>query len=149
MENLFTTSATEKIIDRIGKLTENSKPLWGKMNVGQMLAHCQVPLQVGIGEAKLKRTLIGILFGSIAKRALLKEKPFSKNLPTDKSFIVADSRLVEAEKANLINLINRFTATDSGAFEQANHPFFGKMTADEWGILSWKHLDHHLLQFGV
>jgi hypothetical protein len=29
------------------------------------------------------------------------------------------------------------------------HPMFGKMTADQWGRSMWKHLDHHLRQFGV
>ncbi len=29
------------------------------------------------------------------------------------------------------------------------HPFFGNLNSEEWDTLNWKHLDHHLRQFGV
>lgn len=150
MENLFEPSVTENIISRIGKLQAGTVPLWGKMNAAQMMAHCQVPIKVGLGEARIKRSFIGFLFGRMAKKAFLKDNPFRKNLPTDKTFIMADEKDFELEKQQLIALIRRFADKGSAALLHAGeHPFFGKMTGEEWGLLSWKHLDHHLLQFGV
>jgi len=149
MENLFSSSSAEKIIRRIGTLQAGSKPLWGKMDAAQMLAHCQVPIKVGLGDVSVKRTLIGLLFGGMIKRQFLKGKPFQKNLPTDKSFIMADAKNFEIEKHQLVTIIHRFTNAESTVFSKKIHPFFGKMTADEWGTLTWKHLDHHLQQFGV
>jgi hypothetical protein len=35
------------------------------------------------------------------------------------------------------------------AFEGKESNSFGKLTASEWNIMMYKHLDHHLTQFGV
>ena len=118
------------------------------MNVSQMLAHCQQPLKVALGEIRASRTFIGRLFGGIAKKQFLKEEVMKRNLPTDKSFIITGSRQFEEEKEKLVSLIERFRS-GPGILTKEPHPFFGKLTTEEWDILGWKHLDHHLRQFGV
>lgn len=149
MQSLFSASYNDGIIERINKLTVSSRPTWGKMNVGQMLTHCQQPLLVGTGELTLKRSLIGYLFGKIMKKKFLGGKKFDKNLPTDKSFIIIDKREFEIEKEKLIALIKAYKSQGAAVVKNESHPFFGKMSPDEWALLSWKHLDHHLTQFGV
>jgi hypothetical protein len=42
MKNLFQLNYAGEMVDRVNKLTPESKPLWGTMNVAQMLAHCNV-----------------------------------------------------------------------------------------------------------
>lgn len=150
MKSLFNTSDNQEIISRISRLTANSKTEWGKMAVGQMLTHAQRPLRVALDELKLKRTFVGFLFGNIAKRKLARgEEPFSKNLPTDKNFIVTDQRNPDEEKKNLVALVQKFAQVGPGGLSKEPHPFFGYMTTQEWDTLMWKHLDHHLRQFGV
>jgi len=149
VKNLFDPSVKQEIIERINKLTPQTQGQWGKMNVSQMLAHCQVPMEVGLGERSLKQGLMGKLFGRIAKRQLLSDAPIKKNLPTDPSFLVKDERNFEKEKQLLHSLIDRFANADAVAIAQKPHPFFGVMTSDEWGKLMWKHLDHHFKQFGA
>ncbi len=149
MESLFTQQDNNTVIDRINRLSPQSVPSWGKMNVSQMLAHCQQPLRVGFGELKLKRGLTGILFGAWAKRKFMKPGGFGKNLPTAKSFVFTDDRDFNDEKSKLISLVQRFASEGAKGLSGDAHPFFGKMTPDEWSYLSWKHLDHHLTQFGV
>lgn len=149
MENLLNEHHATALLARIDALHPESKAEWGKMNVGQMLAHIQVPILVAIGEKKLKRTLVGILFGGIAKRKLTGEKPFPKNLPTDPSFIKKEEHDFNKEKEQLVSLIKRVVASGEAGLTPLPHPFFGKMTNEEWGSSLWKHLDHHLRQFGV
>lgn len=150
MKSLFDTNHSKEIIERVNKLKNDSKPEWGKMNVAQMLAHAQAPLRVAFGELKLKRGLIGILFGSIAKKKLTgDEKPFKQNLPTHPHFVVSDKRSFEDERKKLIALIVHFTSLGEKSIVNKQHPFFGEMTEREWDALQWKHLDHHLRQFGV
>lgn len=148
MENLFNPSVRKEIINRIGHLHSDRRPLWGKMNAAQMLAHCQFPLKIGFGDVVAKRSFIGWLFGKIAKKQFMKNTHFKKNLPTDPTFIINDARDLDAERNKLIQLIERF-AQGPDSITKQSHPFFGKMTPDEWSILSWKHLDHHLRQFGM
>jgi Protein of unknown function (DUF1569) len=146
VKNLFDPAVKQDIVDRINKLTPESKALWGKMNAGQMLAHCQVPIGVAEGTHKLKRTFIGRIFGPIAKPMLYNEKPFKRTLPTDKSFVMTDQKDFEMEKQKLLTMISNFTEAN---MVDEPHPFFGKLTKEQWSIGSWKHLDHHLQQFGV
>jgi Protein of unknown function (DUF1569) len=113
-----------------------------------MMAHCQAPLKVGLGETKPGRRLMGIIFGRWIKRIFLSERPFRKGLPTDKSFLVTDVRNFDKEKEQLIKLIIKFQA-EKEKIGKDPHPFFGRMTPLEWGTSMYKHLDHHLQQFGV
>lgn len=149
MRSLFEADAANGILARLNNLQPATKSLWGKMNVSQMLAHCHAPLQVALGEKQLKRRLVGLLFGRIARKSMLKPGDFTKNLPTDPGFLVKDDRDFDTAKKQLESLIQRFSEADSQSVAAKTHPFFGKMTAEEWGILQWKHLDHHLRQFGV
>ena len=78
MESLFTPTVNLEMVDRIDKLTADTKPLWGKMKVAQMLAHSQTPLHVALGEKKIKGGLMAFLFGRIAKKQLEKMNPLKK-----------------------------------------------------------------------
>lgn len=149
MKNLFNRDTVEEIVARIGKLQSTDRALWGKMTLSQMMAHCQVPLEVAVGEKKLKRNIFGILFGRMAKKQMMGGAPFRKNLPTDKSFLIKDQRDFEKEKITLLELVKKFAVTSPQSMSRESHPFFGKMAPEEWGILSFRHLDHHLMQFGV
>lgn len=150
MQSLFNKTDNEAIVNRINALSPASQKQWGKMNVSQMLAHCQASIKVAYGETKLKRGLMAVLFGKLVKKQLVKdEKPFSRNLPTDKNFVVIDEKEFFAEKEKLISLVKRFEQVGPTGISKDVHPFFGTMTPQEWDIIQWKHLNHHLTQFGA
>ena len=134
------------ILKRINNLTPSSTALWGKMNVSQMLAHCKAQIKVALGDDKLSPSWIGKLLGSYIKKKVLTDKPYSQGLPTPPSFKIKNTPDFETAKNELIHLITRFNET---SISKEPHPFFGKMTVEEWAKGTWKHLDHHLKQFGV
>jgi hypothetical protein len=146
LQNLYDPAVKQAIIDRINKLTPESQRKWGKMDVAQMLTHCQRPLGVATGKHQLKSGFFMRLIGPLFKSKLYNDRPFTRDLPTDNSFKVADPREFALEKQNLIDMINSFSET---AMSGRPHPFFGKLTNEQWSRGSWKHLDHHLQQFGV
>ncbi len=148
MNDLYNKEVNRIIIERIRKISSDSKAQWGKMDAAGMLFHCRQPLRVCFGEIILKRTLLGILFGKIAKKQVLDGKPIKKGLPTDKNFKPKDNHDLETEKEALIKIVGRFAADGPEAISKEPHPFFGLLTPEEWSILTWKHLDHHLTQFG-
>lgn len=150
MNNLFNQTDKDEIINRIDELHPDSKPMWGKMNVSQMLAHCIMPVRVALGEHKLGQSLIGRLLGKRFKNKMLKEDyVFDKNLPTDKSFVIRTTPDFYENQKALKDVIQVFFTADKNEMASRAHPFFGRMTADEWGNIGYKHLDHHLRQFGV
>ncbi|UKJ06059.1 DUF1569 domain-containing protein [Solitalea lacus] len=149
MNNLFNQSDVTQILDRIEKLTPKSNRQWGKMNVAQMLAHCNMSIETAMGLNFVKQPFIGKIIGSFLKSVALGEKPFAKNSPTDKSYIFPDNLTFKAEKSKAIVSIKKFFEGGPSQCTTHPHPFFGKFTPEEWAVFQWKHLDHHLRQFGV
>ncbi len=147
-DSLFDPAGLRTMLARLDALRADSKRQWGKMDVAQMLAHCQQPLRVALGELKLKRMLIGILFGRLAKKKLLAPKPWKPGMPTAPEFKIVDARDFAREKAALRALVERFGQGGPAALTKQPHPFFGPLTVEEWQALQWRHLDHHLRQFG-
>jgi hypothetical protein len=147
VKNLFDASVKQEIIERINKLTPDTKAVWGKMNVAQMLAHVQKPIGIAFGTHEPKGSFLLRLIGPLFKSKLWDEKPYKQSLPTDPTFIMTGTiKDFEKEKAQLLDMINRFSEINI-ASEQ--HPIFGKLTKENWSKATWKHLDHHLRQFGV
>jgi len=149
MKNLFEAATAEEVRERLAQIRPDSGRLWGKMSPAQALAHCSAAMEVSVGLKFPPRSLIGRLFGRRAKSSLLSEKPVPHNLPTDKSFVVKHERDFVAERQRLRGLIDRFAAGGPAGCTKHPHSFFGPMTPQEWAALNYKHLDHHLRQFGV
>jgi hypothetical protein len=149
MNNLFNPTDFSQILVRIENLKPDSQREWGKMNVAQMLAHCNIAMETATGDKVLKRIFAGRIIGSLIKKKVLDEKPFRKNSPTDKSFIFPDTMQFEEEKIKLIGSIKKFHEGGPEKCTKHPHPFFGYYSPAQWSILQWKHLDHHLRQFGV
>ncbi len=150
IQNLFLVQAKDEFVARINKLNSTSPAQWGKMDVAQMLKHCQVPLKVASGELVPKTNpIIKFLFGKAAKKKLVGAQPFGRNLPTMGEAKISEKQDFEKEKRELIRLIENYQTRGEEGLTPNPHPFFGRMNASEWNTLQVKHLDHHLRQFGV
>jgi hypothetical protein len=149
MKSLFDKEAYEEIISRFGKLNTQSQRQWGKMDAAQMMAHCKEAFKVPLSEKSPPRMFMGLLLGWMMKGKMHDEAPWKKNLPTAPQFIIKGERNFEKEKSELISLITQFNKANPSAVEKIVHPFFGKFTGEQWGKAMYKHLDHHLTQFGV
>jgi hypothetical protein len=149
MKSLFDQADRESILQRLDALHADSPRQWGKMNPAQMVTHCARALETGAGERPMKQKLIGKILMPFFRKSILGEKPFSRNGPTDPSFIVSDEREFSVERQKLVDLIGRFVARGPAAAATQTHAFFGAMTGEEWGETMYKHIDHHLQQFGM
>ncbi|MBL0156577.1 MAG: DUF1569 domain-containing protein [Bryobacterales bacterium] len=150
MKNLFQPASVEEVKTRLLLLKPESQRLWGKMNAAQAVEHCSRGLELATGDRRPPRLLIGRVIGRIIKPlAIGNDNPIRKNAPTDPSLIVADERDLRTEVERLRTLIDKFAAAGPQGCTTHPHSFFGPLTPQEWGILTYKHLDHHLRQFGV
>ena len=149
MASIFEKETAERFIKRIDSLTPVTQHLWGTMTVSQMLAHIQQPILVALGETTPKRSFFSRIFGPLIKVAVVNEKPFKQDLPTDASFIIGTEKNFDQEKQQAIQLISRLSAGGHTGVAGRKHPLFGTLTPEEWDVLTIKHLDHHLRQFGV
>ena len=149
MKSIYNTDHNKELIERINKLTPESQAQWGKMNVSQMLSHCQAPIDVAFGDLNLKANFFIQLLGKMFKNKILNSAEFKKDSPTAPAFIRNNACDFEASKTELINRINKFSELGEKAIKTTKHPFFGEMTHNEWDRLHVMHLNHHMKQFGV
>lgn len=148
--SIFNQKDVEVLIHRIHLLNPQSKALWGKMNVAQMLAHNCVDYEQIFGERNDHppfhiKWMVRLFF----KKSMVNEVPYKPSLPTAPAFIILDQRDFEKEQKRLIKYIER--CRDLGAEElvKRKQATLGYLTELEWNNLIYKHLDHHLRQFGV
>lgn len=149
MANIFFAKSNEELLNRLENLSPTSERIWGTMNVSQMLFHCRKPMEVCDGKLVAKRSFLGILFGKSIKRKFLQSKYVKKHVPTLPEFVANGDYDFVVEKEKIRSEILRYLNLGPEIIVNTKHPFFGNMTSEEWGILHYKHLDHHFKQFGV
>jgi hypothetical protein len=150
MKNLFDPRLANELKQRIDRLRIDSGRQWGKMSAAQAISHCASGLEMALGEIRPPRALIGRLIGSAIKSKVVgNDDEFRRNSPTVNDLVVRGERDLDAERVRLRSLIDRFVSSGPSVCTSHPHPFFGPLTPAEWAVLMYKHLDHHLRQFGV
>jgi Protein of unknown function (DUF1569) len=150
MKTLFDRTLADELKARTVQLSANPPALWGKMTAAQAAAHCAAALEEASGDRTQPRMLIGRLLGWIIKPlAIGDDKPMRPNSPTTPAMVITDDRDIETERARLCAQIDRFVAGGPAGCTRHPHAFFGPLTPEQWANLQYKHLDHHLRQFGA
>lgn len=150
MKNIFDAAVTAELILRINSLSPETKPIWGKMTVDQMLAHCCVAYEMAYTDKHPKpNALMRFFLKTFVKNGVVNEKPYAKNLRTAPQFIISERKNFGEEKARLIKYLEHTRDLGRDYFEGKESISFGRMTSIEWNNQFYKHLDHHLTQFGV
>lgn len=138
-------AVAESVRERIERLATTTTPLWGEMTVAQMLAHCAEVQEVMNGKALTGTPWYIRLAGPLIKRSVVSTRPYPRGLRTHPQYQITNEREFVAEQARLLDAID--AARQGGG--AVDHPIFGRLSAEEAGWASYKHMDHHLTQFGV
>jgi hypothetical protein len=150
MKHLHDSSVAADMRARLSRLQPGTPAHWGRMSAPQAVAHMANALEMALGDQKPPRMFAGRLFGRFVKRLVLRdESPLKRNTPTAPTLLIKDERDFDRERRRLDALIQRFCDGREAACTTHPHTFFGPMTPREWAELQYKHLDHHLRQFGA
>ncbi len=150
MKNIFDKTITDEVINRINKLSPSSQRVWGKMNVAQMLAHCSVTYEMVYEDKHPKpNPFMKIILKFFVKQGVVGEKLYKQGLPTASQFLIKEEKDFEFEKKRLIAYIVRTQELGASYFNNKESLSFGKLTSEEWNNMFYKHIDHHLKQFGL
>lgn len=130
----------------------DTAPLFGKMNVHQMIEHMGYAFTQASGLVPLAATNNE----DITKKMydfMMSDRPFKDNTPNpylpDEPSQPASADISEA-LLNLQHDIDLFFATfENDPEKRILNPFFGILNFEEWQHLLHKHALHHLRQFGV
>jgi hypothetical protein len=151
MKSVFDKTVCDELASRINNLSADAKPLWGKMSVGQMLAHCSVTYEYLFEPTKYKKPsgFVKLMLKLFVKSLVVGDKPYKKSSQTAPDFIIKGDKNLEEEKARIISYIYQVQALGAQHFDGKESHSFGKLTTQEWNTMFYKHLDYHLGQFGV
>lgn len=134
------------IFQRLRRVRPDAEPAWGTLTAPRMLCHVADQMRVGLGELParpvhnlLTRTLVKFLVVNTGIR------PPRGKIKTAPEMLSSAPATWDADLSACVELVER---VGSGA-ASAVHPTFGPLSPAEWGRLSWKHLNHHLVQFGA
>jgi hypothetical protein len=149
MKTVFEKTTCDELIDRLGRLTADSERQWGKMSASQMMEHVSRVLEMATGKNASPQSGMGKALSWIFIRGFLSDKPMPKGAPTGPDFLPKDEPNFEATRNRLRQCIGEFYTLGESGTDGNVHRFFGRLTGKQWGETQYKHLDHHLRQFGV
>lgn len=149
MKNWFNPADAEALTARLRRLTPDLRPRWGKMSAPEAVVHLADPCRTALGD-KPAKMLGGPLSLPGISQLVLWIAPWPKGAPTTPDYLpgtgMSNVTEFEADRRALLGLLERMT---SHRAEFAPNPVFGKLSRRGWGRQVWRHLDHHLRQFGL
>ena len=146
MTTIFDTRARRELAQRIKRLTPESQRLWGSMTSAQALAHLHDALRMALGDLAVRGRRTPLRFTPI-KQVIIYLAPFPKGAPTAPELTGRAAADFDAEITSICGMLER--CADPAQALADEHPAFGRLTRRAWGVLVYRHTDHHLRQFGV
>jgi hypothetical protein len=147
MKSVFHQVDRLALAHRLDAITSASAPRWGRMDSRQMLAHLSDGVRMALGELTVQPRGGPLRFPPI-RHAIIHWLPFPKSAPTAPELLTRRAEDWDAERAVLKHLLERLGALE-GARDWPEHPAFGRLGSRDWGALVYRHVDHHLRQFGA
>ena len=148
MASIFDPAAREAILGRIGRLTPDRKPVWGRFTAPEMVCHVSCALRQGLGELEAGPPA-GPLSHAPLNWLVIHVLPWPKGKgKSPPEFLATRPTTWQDDVSRLRDLVRRFADRGPSA-EWPPSRVFGRISGRSWGVLEHKHLDHHLRQFGV
>lgn len=137
-------------MERLARLGRDSRPLWGIMSAPDMVSHCIQTIRMANGTLSIAPMSLPFPFRSAPlNRLIVYALPFPRHLPTFPELMARAPGEWSSDRAELVTLLDELAAGDPFHRAWPAHPAFGRLSASAWGVLGYKHLDHHLRQFGA
>jgi uncharacterized protein DUF1569 len=139
----------DEVILRLGNVQADSARVWGTMTPHEMLCHLGDAFSAVLGD--LPASSVDTWFSRSVVRwiALHTSLPWPKGVKTrpevDPKQDGTKPVEFESDRTRTIRLLRRFASPDARCVP---HPIFGPLTRDEWMVWGYRHVDHHLRQFG-
>jgi hypothetical protein len=148
MKTMWEASRQREIRGRVARLSPEAPGAWGRMSAPQMVCHLADSLKMALGDLPVTHKKVPIRFPPL-KQLIVYVAPFPKGVPTAPELIARSPAAWQVDVAELQALVDRFVARGSEAVPWPDHPAFGKLSHRAWGVLVYRHMDHHLRQFGA
>ncbi|MBC7895121.1 MAG: DUF1569 domain-containing protein [Cytophagaceae bacterium] len=147
MKSFWQPQTRAAVLGRLEVLTPEHRAQWGRFTAPLVVAHLSDALRMAFGDLATRSKRLPVRHPPL-KQIVIYWLPMPKGLPTAAELISRAPAAWEAEMHDCRTLIERFGRESPGR-AWPDHPAFGTMTARQWGVITYRHTDHHLSQFGV
>jgi hypothetical protein len=147
MPKIWDAGRKEELLTRLEKLRPETKGQWGQFTPARMLAHCAAGMEAGLGDLPVKPKKTPFNFFPMNKLVIY-WMPWPKNAPTAPELLLQNEPNFAEAKARFQKSLDRFVSAGPG-YPHAPHAAFGKISANDWAALTYRHIDHHWRQFGL
>jgi hypothetical protein len=147
MKSIWQEKARRELHDRVGGLAWDSRALWGRFTAPKMICHLAESLKMAMGDLKVAPKRSPLRYPPL-KQLIVYVAPFPKGVPTAPELLARAPREWRDDVADVRSLLELAVASrTTDAWPE--HPAFGKLSQRAWGVLIYRHMDHHLRQFGA
>jgi hypothetical protein len=149
LRTLLNASDRGSILERVALVRRDATARWGAMDASQMMRHLAEALGASLGDVHHQPYNRPLFHTRIVKYVFIRVLPFPRNAPTAPELRIVEAAELDVERARVTELLVRYGEQPSDADPHVEHPLFGPMSHAEWAELEYKHVDHHLRQFGM
>ena len=146
-DSIFDPAARAALLARVDGLDATAPARWGKFTAPRMLSHLISAVRMALGEEPCKDRP-SFLSNRLVRYLVIHVLPFPRGAPTAREMLARAPESWAADVAAVKGLIERAAANGPGG-TWARHPAFGDLSGHDWGVLIYKHVQHHLTQFGA
>jgi hypothetical protein len=144
---LWNAGDRDSILNRFERLSPDARPRWGTLDAPRMVTHVTDSMRASIGELPLAPKSSPLQYWPL-NVVVMFYLPWPKSAPTAPELLDRSPGSWAAELDAFRSAVDRFIARDVNGPWPA-HVAFGRINGNQWGRLTYRHLDHHLGQFGV
>lgn len=147
MKTIWRDEDRRELSDRVGRMTSERRAEWGTFTAPKMICHLADSLKMAMGDLAVASKHLPIRYPPL-KQLIIYAAPFPKSSPTAPELLARQPREWASDVDDLQALLARAGSartTDTWP----DHPAFGKLSTRAWGVLIFRHMDHHLKQFGA
>lgn len=146
MATLSNEADRKGLVERLGRVTRESKARWGQFDAARMMCHLGDALEEALGRRSVPRSGPAMLRHFPMKHLAIHVIPMPKGAKAPQELLAETPGDFEANRRRVLEEIERLAGQQEGPGPE--HFLFGRMTYGQWNALAWKHIDHHLRQFG-
>ncbi len=148
MRSIFDPAVRHSIARRFRDLTPGHTRKWGKLSTPEMLTHVSDQLRMAIGRLPAS-PIAGPLRHWPVNYLMVHMVPWPKGKAKGprEAFTTRPGNW-EDDRATFLGLLEELGSADPGG-TWPHHASFGRISGKDWGVLTWRHLHHHLTQFGA
>jgi hypothetical protein len=146
MKSLWKARDRENIERRLNVLAADAERQWGTLTPQAAVAHLADSMRMALGQIQDAPLRTALRYPPLKWLALY-VLPMPKGVRGPDAYFTTPPTTLDEDRGELIRLIEECRRRPADA-SWGENPFFGPLTKAQWGALAYKHIDHHLRQFG-